>query len=94
MEEQLSPTPVSGAEEGVEPTAYHSSPQAECTDNSSQQTAYGDTQDNKVSFEQLIEPLSKDRRTLSQLKSQLTMELLWIKQAIASRQEVWGYCIY
>lgn len=90
MKEQLSPTPVSGAEEGVEPTAYHmhSSPQAECTDNSSQQTAYGDTQNNKVSFEQLIEPLSKDRPTLSQLKSQLTMELLWIKQAIASRQEV------
>lgn len=49
--------------------------------------------DEKHSYEEmslncLIEPLPRDREALLELRSQLTMELLWIKQAIASRQEV------
>ena len=43
----------------------------------------------ETSLEHFIKPaLPKDRQALLQLKSQLTMELLWVKQAIASRQEV------
>lgn len=40
------------------------------------------------SLECLVEPLPRDCEALLELKSQLTMELLWIKQAIASRKEV------
>ena len=42
----------------------------------------------------LIEPLPRDREALLELRSQLTLELLWIKQAIASRQEVSQHTIY
>ena len=40
----------------------------------------------------LIEPLPRDREALLELRAQLALELLWIKQAIASRQEV-SQCI-
>ena len=36
----------------------------------------------------LLEPLPRDKEALLELRSQLSLELLWIKQAIASRQEV------
>ena len=39
-------------------------------------------------LECLIEPLPSDREALLELRSQLNLELLWVKQAIASRQEV------
>ena len=42
----------------------------------------------EASLDCLIEPLPRNREALLELKSQLSMELLWIKQAIASRQEV------
>ena len=41
-----------------------------------------------TSLECMMTSLPKDREALLELKSQLTLELLWIKQAIASRQEV------
>lgn len=49
--------------------------------------------DDKQQFDEsslscLIEPLPRDREALLELRSQLSLELLWIKQAIASRQEV------
>ena len=40
------------------------------------------------SLECLIERLPRDREALLELRSQLSLELLWVKQAIASRQEV------
>ena len=45
-------------------------------------------QSEEPSLNCLIEPLPRDREALLELRSQLTLELLWIKQAIASRQEV------
>lgn len=42
----------------------------------------------ETSIEYLLKSLPNEREALLELKSQLTMELLWIKQAIASRQEV------
>ena len=51
-----------------------------------------DVQFDESSLNCLIEPLPRDREALLELRSQLALELLWIKQAIASRQEV-GQCI-
>ena len=49
---------------------------------------HSDEQFAESSLNCLLEPLPRDREALLELRSQLTMELLWIKQAIASRQEV------
>ena len=51
-----------------------------------------DVQFDESSMNCLIEPLPRDREALLELRSQLALELLWIKQAIASRQEV-SQCI-
>ena len=53
-----------------------------------------DGQFEEPSLNCLIEPLPRDREALLELRSQLTLELLWIKQAIASRQEVSHCMIY
>lgn len=61
-----------------------SCPQAMCS--VSQLTS--DEELNSPSLECLVDALPCNCEALLELKSQLTMELMWIKQAIASRQEV------
>ena len=72
-------------------TNTNDTPTSSSTDSALHQANDGEQgveQFDESSLNCLIEPLPRDREALLELRSQIVMELLWIKQAIASRQEV------